>query len=73
MERVGHRITAQATEARAGDAGRNAHNARDVPAGGIGVACVVRGGLFRLFCLSRVSALSFEATAEPRCADCRKL
>ncbi|HZQ11435.1 MAG TPA: hypothetical protein VFB31_01350 [Pseudolabrys sp.] len=59
MERVGHRITAQATEARAGDAGRNAHNAhnahnaRDVPAGGIGVACVVRGGLFRLFCLSR--------------------
>lgn len=56
MERVGHRITAQATEARAGDAGRyahNAHNARDVPAGGIGVARVVRGGLFRLFCLSR--------------------
>lgn len=50
MERVGHRITAQATEARAGDAGRNA---RDVPAGGIGVARVVRGGLFRLFCLSR--------------------
>ncbi len=53
MERVGHRITAQATEARAGDAGRNARNAHDVPAGGIGVARVVRGGLFRLFCLSR--------------------
>ena len=52
MERVGHRITAQATEARAGDAGRyahNAHNARDVPAGGIGVAVLFAAACFDYF------------------------